>query len=211
MDLEDSGVEPTYCEYVIRIRIAGKPKKEMAQQHPAFAQQPAGYPPAQQQQQMPMPAQQVPYQQAQQQAAPAFAQPQQQQQQQQQQQVARPPVAATATQNGAAAAPAQAAPAGGAQAQGPRRTLPAFDLYLDLPHPAASSPSGSSPNVNPPRVVVVPPAGDGASVSAEDDAANQKVAAELSGDEKTLARIARFAFPEFDDQAHGACCVGFAA
>ena len=183
----------------------------MAQQHPAFAQQPAGYPPAQQQQQMPMPAQQVPYQQAQQQAAPAFAQPQQQQQQQQQQQVARPPVAATATQNGAAAAPAQAAPAGGAQAQGPRRTLPAFDLYLDLPHPAASSPSGSSPNVNPPRVVVVPPAGDGASVSAEDDAANQKVAAELSGDEKTLARIARFAFPEFDDQAHGACCVGFAA
>ena len=170
----------------------------MAQQHPAFAQQPAGYPPAQQQQQqMPMPAQQVPYQQAQQQAAPAFAQPQQQQPQQHQQ-VARPPVAATATQNGAPAAPAQAAPV---QAQGPRRTLPAFDLYLDLPHPAASS---GQPNVNPPRVVVVPPVGDGASVSAEDDAANQKVAQELSGDEQTLARIARFAFPEFDDQAHGA-------
>ena len=151
-----------------------------------------------------MPAQQVPYQQAQQQqqAAPAFAQPQQQQQ------VARPPVAATAAQNGTAAAPAaQAAPAG-VQAQGPRRTLPAFDLCLDLPHPAASS---GRPGVNPPRVVVMPPGGDGASAGAEDDAANRKVAAELSGDEQTLARIARFAFPEFDDQAHGACCVAAAS
>ena len=124
----------------------------------------------------------------------------QQQPQQQPQQVARPPVATTATQNGTAAAPAQAA-----QAQGPRRTLPAFDLYLDLPHPAASSSTGGSPSVNPPRVVVVPPAED-----SNDDAAkeNQKVAQELSGDEKTLARIARFAFPEFDDQAHGALLCG---
>ena len=33
-----------------------------------------------------------------------------------------------------------------------------------------------------------------------------KIAAELSGD-NTVARIARFAFPEFDDQVHGASCL----
>ena len=99
-----------------------------------------------------------------------------------------------ATQNGTAAASAQAAQA----QQGPRRTLPAFDLYLDLPHPAASA---SSSGVNPPRVVVIPPTEESDDAAAQE---NQKVAQELSGDEKTLARIARFAFPEFDDQAHGA-------
>jgi hypothetical protein len=58
-----------------------------------------------------------------------------------------------------------------------RPALPLFDLFLDLPHPAASS---SCP---PPFVMGAP------STTPEME---QELAAQLS-------RIARFAFPEFDD------------
>lgn len=161
-------------------------------QPPAFAQQPgagasasasAAY--AHQQQQQQMPAQQAPYQAQQQvqQQAPAFAQQQQHAQQHAQ---AAPQTAPTA------------APAPAASASSAGRTLPAFDLYLDLPHPAASEGC-------PPRVVIVPPPAStsGGNPAGEEGAANRKIADELSGD-NALARIARFAFPEFDDQAHGA-------
>lgn len=166
-------------------------------QPPAFAQQPgagasasasAAY--AHQQQQQQMPAQQAPYQAQQQvqQQAPAFAQQQQQQHAQHAQQHAQ-----AAPQTAPTAAPAPAASASSAG-----RTLPAFDLYLDLPHPAASEGC-------PPRVVIVPPPAStsGGNPAGEEGAANRKIADELSGD-NALARIARFAFPEFDDQAHGA-------
>ena len=182
-------------------------------QPPAFAQPPgAGAAYAQQPQQMPA-QQQAPYQPAQQQhaqqQAPAFAQPQQAPPQQAQAQAARPPAAMPQQQqNGAPAvavpaAAAQPAPQPAASAQpaaataptaSAGRTLPAFDLFLDLPHPAASEQC-------PPRVIISPPTSSG---NAEEDAANQRIAEELSGDPNALARIARFAFPEFDDQAHGA-------
>jgi hypothetical protein len=59
----------------------------------------------------------------------------------------------------------------------PGRALPLFDLFLDLPHPAASS-------ACPPPFVM------GAPSSTPE--MEQELAAQLS-------RIARFAFPEFDD------------
>jgi hypothetical protein len=59
------------------------------------------------------------------------------------------------------------------------QALPLFDLFLDLPHPAASSSC-------PPAVVV------GAPMS------NAEIEKELSAN---LPRISRFAFPEFDDAA----------
>jgi len=144
---------------------------------PAFAQQPA----AQQQQQ--------------QQYAP---QPQQQPQRVQQVQNGAPrpaPSPAVAPSPAATTAGSAAASTPSASATNGRTTLPAYDLYLDLPHPAASAQC-------PPKMVVVPPQGGdnggGGSVNSEEDG---KIAAELSGD-NTVARIARFAFPEFDDQVH---------
>jgi hypothetical protein len=61
---------------------------------------------------------------------------------------------------------------------------PLFDLFLDLPHPAAS---GSCP---PPFLIGSPKQGED----------NNKIQQEL-GESASIARIARFAFPEHDDQA----------
>lgn len=57
---------------------------------------------------------------------------------------------------------------------------PLYDLFLDLPHPAAS------PSCPPPFLVGSP-------------STSQDIQKEL-GDAASIARIARFAFPEFDDQ-----------
>jgi len=57
---------------------------------------------------------------------------------------------------------------------------PLYDLFLDLPHPAAS------PSC-PPPVVIGSPSSD------------KSVSQEL-GTPESIGRIARFAFPEFDDQ-----------
>ena len=72
--------------------------------------------------------------------------------------------------------PAAAATAATGSGRAPR-ALPLFDLFLDLPHPAASSSC-------PPAVVV------GAPIN------NSDIEKELSAN---LPRISRFAFPEFDD------------
>ena len=68
------------------------------------------------------------------------------------------------------------------QARGPphghgQHVLPLYDLFLDLPHPAASKAS-------PPSLVFKAPT------------TSPEMEAELSA---SLSRISRFAFPEFDD------------
>ena len=60
--------------------------------------------------------------------------------------------------------------------------LPFYDVFLDLPHPAASA---SCP---PPMII--------GGFAAEDDAIQKELTS-------TLNRIARFAFPEYDDTAAG--------
>lgn len=62
-------------------------------------------------------------------------------------------------------------------------TLPIFDAFLDLPHPAASQ------NVNGKRMIVAPPPG-------EAFARSKDVGVELAT-EAGLARVASFCFPEF--------------
>lgn len=58
---------------------------------------------------------------------------------------------------------------------------PLYDLFLDLPHPAAS------PKCHPP-FVIKPPDGDESLVTKE------------LGDKDKISSIARFAFPEHDDR-----------
>jgi len=70
----------------------------------------------------------------------------------------------------------------------PDMSLTLYDAYLDLLHPAAS------PTVNEPRLIIAPPPG-----KAMESA--RAVGKELST-EKGLAMVARFCFPEFDDEAH---------
>jgi len=79
--------------------------------------------------------------------------------------------------------PAAAPPAGMSE-----MPLTLYDAYLDLLHPAAS------PTVNDPRLIIAPPPG-----KAMESA--RAVGKELST-EKGLAMVARFCFPEFDDEAH---------
>lgn len=75
------------------------------------------------------------------------------------------------------------------------RTMPCvFDLCFDLPHPAASKDAERARMVEPP------------------DVSNPGVLAELYAP-SAVSRLARFAFPEHDDQKHGRfgivhlCCV----
>lgn len=58
---------------------------------------------------------------------------------------------------------------------------PLYDLFLDLPHPAAS------PSCPPPSVIASP--------SRSEDEVQKEL-----GTSESIGRIARFAFPEFDDQ-----------
>ena len=67
-----------------------------------------------------------------------------------------------------------------AQAAAAAAALPFYDVFLDLPHPAASA---SCP---PPMII--------GGFAAEDDAIQKELTS-------TLNRIARFAFPEYDDTA----------
>ena len=67
--------------------------------------------------------------------------------------------------------------------------LTLYDAYLDLSHPAASV------TVNEPRLIIAPPPGKAMEAA-------RAVGQELST-EKGLAMVARFCFPEFDDEAHG--------
>jgi len=66
--------------------------------------------------------------------------------------------------------------------------LTLYDAYLDLSHPAASV------TVNEPRLIIAPPPGKAMEAA-------RAVGQELST-EKGLAMVARFCFPEFDDEAH---------
>jgi hypothetical protein len=59
-----------------------------------------------------------------------------------------------------------------------------FDLWFDLPHPGASKDADRARMVEPPEV------------------SNPGVLAELY-DPSAVSRLARFAFPEHDDQKHG--------
>lgn len=63
-----------------------------------------------------------------------------------------------------------------------------FDLFLDLPHPAASTGSGGARVIAPPACV---------------NTASEEIANELY-ESQSIARITKFAFPEHDDQLHGA-------
>ena len=67
--------------------------------------------------------------------------------------------------------------------------LTIFDAFLDLPHPAAS------PVINEPRIIIAPPPGEALESA-------RAVGQELSTG-KGLAMVARFCFPEFDDDVHG--------
>jgi len=67
-------------------------------------------------------------------------------------------------------------------------TLTIYDAFLDLPHPA------SSPVVNEARLIIAPPSGEALESA-------RAVGQELST-EKGLAMVARFCFPEFDDESY---------
>ena len=70
------------------------------------------------------------------------------------------------------------------------RILPIFDVFLDLPHPAASKITKKN------AVIIAPPPGQALEAS-------RSVGIEVAR-ENGLARVARFSFPEFDDKVYGA-------
>jgi len=74
-------------------------------------------------------------------------------------------------------------------AQSDNGTLPIYDAFLDLPHPAAST------TVNERRIIVAPPQGEAFNRSRD-------VGMELAT-EQGLARVASFCFPEFREDIHG--------
>ena len=82
--------------------------------------------------------------------------------------------------------------------QAPPPTL--YDLFFDLPHPAASPGCPRARVIDSPSVVAA--AGGGADAEAT-DAAARAVMDELF-DPSNISRIARFAFPEHDDELHAA-------
>ena len=66
----------------------------------------------------------------------------------------------------------------------PRGASCIFDIFFDIPHPASSPLNERARLIEPP------------------ESTNPEVAAEMH-EPKNIAKIARFAFPDHDDQTHG--------
>ncbi len=74
------------------------------------------------------------------------------------------------------------------------RPFPIYDVFLDIPHPAVSTTSDANTQCG--TIIIAPPPGPALEAS-------MAVGKELVGDERAIARMARFAFPDFNDSIWG--------